>query len=348
MLHQCFIAVLVLGTVCVSLEGAEQPNPADFDTAPKDGRLNQLERARFLVRKLNPPVNDIDTDGDGIPSQKEILKWASDRDPEIGSALRIDPTKTPPTVQQMEAVYPAEPKKNEHSYYSLKLRRSLDQIGTPFDDESETLAQAEAALFTYTRDIQNGGDIWSAVGVIARPFNLAEKQIPLFGGAAIDRLDFVPSVAFDRNTGGKDVEETDALTFRAQLVSWIQGGLFDLMELSGDVRVDTHFGFEKSRPGRRGGLEAGAAYAHQHQWWVQVYYPEFSALSNGAATACRIWRAARFCDKRGHRKLFSLGSQGRDHAAPQSGFSTSVRTDDCSSQLPPSLGRGQYRIDIIV
>lgn len=245
MRYQCFIAVLIVGVACALLQAAEQPNPTDFDTAPKDGRLNQLERARFLIRKLNPPVNDIDTDGDGMPSQEEILEWASDRDPEIGSALRIDPTKTPPTVQQMEVVYPAEPKK-EHSYYSLKLRRSHDQIGTPFDDESESLSQAQAALFTYTRDIQNGGDIWSAVGVLARPLNLAEKQIPLFGGAAIDRLDFVPSISFDRNTGGEDVEETDALTFRAQLVSWIQGGLFDLMELSADVRVDTHFGFEEA------------------------------------------------------------------------------------------------------
>lgn len=221
---------------------AQDLDPAQFDTSPRDGRLNKVERTRYYLKKFNPGFNQLDINNDGIITQQEQEAWAGvdERDIEVAEAIGKRLPYSPSVEELRRYDPPKEESEKAKSAYKLQLRKSHDQYHL---DQTE----AEPATFSYVRDYLHNDDIWSAQGALIRPFLVKEFEAPAAGGLSLQKLDFVPSVTFNRTSSQGSVPDVDELSFRAGLDMWVQGGVFDLMVFAANARVDTHFDFNEAR-----------------------------------------------------------------------------------------------------
>lgn len=131
--------------------------------------------------------------------------------------------------------------------WDIQIRRSIDDVDpfwalvsdSAYDKE---LKKVKPATFSYARDFASDADIWTARGVVARPFLIGKNET----------LALVPSVSFDRVDNGVDPKkDLDSLVFRlsGDYAAVLYAGKEDSFTAFFRARAayKTNFGFDENK-----------------------------------------------------------------------------------------------------
>lgn len=201
--------VLLLG-LHVSRPAEPPPTPEQFDTIPKDGRLNFEEFINYQLKARNPKIFEVDTNGDFQLSDSEKRAWATrrwwdikDKADENGVSFKDVATTGPITSPEAWTLEP------------LRMRKDHASI-------IKDVTKADPASFGFYRNNLTSEDTWAAQAALG-----AVIQFPLsansmkFGNYSAEPIRLVPSASLDRVTGKGpgNLDVADALVFRAG-IAW--------------------------------------------------------------------------------------------------------------------------------
>ena len=124
----------------------------------------------------------------------------------------------------------------------LRLRRSYQDVLTTEDPSlsaggGEKFDDLEGALFSYSRDLGNDTETWSAQAALLAPFSFYTGYASLEGQPlGLARWGFVPSVSLNRlSASGDPSDEAEQLTYRLGAFMKWQSGHNWLLALTGRV-----------------------------------------------------------------------------------------------------------------
>lgn len=199
----------LLLVILFAFGGNSYADPVDFDLN-EDQKIDRLEFARFQAKKRKVAIGDVDTDGDFLISESELLEWADKYSWDAGfseTVIEVD-------YAAVEGSVPP-PKQEAWGLEPLRLRKKHDQL-------TKDLKDADPASFGFFHNNLTSSDTWAVEGALGAVVEIYDPaSVPTLGNYAFDPLELVPSVSLNRITGTGDgsLSEANSLVFRGGL-SW--------------------------------------------------------------------------------------------------------------------------------
>ncbi len=240
--HVALLLGVVTSGVTLAALGAQddsKPDARDFDTPPPNGMIDFDEAGLALEAfvRWDRGLKQLDKNKDGRITKDELDAEEQEIRDQVAEMREEYREEGAVPVWEFNRDYFLRSPFEDTAYglpSALMLRRTYDANSI---SDPTPLKKAEAALFSYTRDLDEGEDAWDIRGALMYPIQLGDDDWS--GEAGLAALRAMPSVTFDRRIGGG--QDVDTLIPRFSFEATFKESLFDLDVLRWTLSYATDF-----------------------------------------------------------------------------------------------------------
>lgn len=205
----------------------------------ENGQIDGTELARCLLEAKKVQFTEIDRDGDGEVTPKDVKQFTTEWIGELKVGTGHPPPYSYDELREFLRIEPERPKRGLGGVLIQKSHQNITLV-----EKKDPFDKAEGAVFGYSRDGVEDTTTWQVKGAVLRPWRLGrvEESRSWLSGFAV-----VPSLSFERvgtdGDGEDDADEPDSLTGRVGILSelFMLGPSLQTIQLTGAYATDFDF-----------------------------------------------------------------------------------------------------------